>query len=127
MIHEYTHTLLQTFFDTYLPISGSLSFFEHFEARDFLSKEFDGDGHQQAAAISVAAGGVDHQENHQEDQHDDANHAAFGHAAAAHFDRRERWKSEDDLTESMANIFFVASNTFLLVNLSHHAQYWSVV
>lgn len=96
-IHTFSYRL---FFNTYLPISGSLSLFKHFEAWDFLSKEFDGDGHEQATAISIAAGGVDHQENDQEDHHDDANHAAFGHAAAAHFDRRERRKSEDDLTET---------------------------
>lgn len=74
---------------TYLPISGCLSIFKRFEAWDFLTKEFHSDGHEQAAAVSVAAGGVYHQEYHQEDHHDDASHAAFGHAAAAHFEGRD--------------------------------------
>lgn len=72
--------------------------------------------------ISVAAGGVYSQEYHQEDDDDDANHAAFGHAAAAHFDQREIWESQDDLTESIANIFTVASNTFLLAWLKSMVQ-----
>lgn len=80
---------MKIFSNTYLPICGSLYILEHFQAWDFLSKEFDGDGHEQATVISVAAGGVYSQEYHQEDDDDDANHAAFGHAAAAHFDRRE--------------------------------------
>lgn len=82
MLHGYT---LADFCSTYSPIGGYLSVFKHFEAWDFLSKEFH-DGHEQAAAISVAAGDIYHQEYHQEDHHDDANHAAFGHAVA-HWER----------------------------------------
>lgn len=61
----------------------------HFQAWDFLSKEFDSNGHEQAAVISITAGGVYNQEHHQEDEYDDANHAAFGHTAPAHFDQGE--------------------------------------
>lgn len=74
--------------NTALPIRGPLCIFESFQAWDVLSKEFHSDGHEQAALISVAAGGVYSQEHHQEDEYDDANHAAFGQAAAAHCDGR---------------------------------------
>ena len=84
--------LVKIFFNSYyLPISGSLSIFKPFEARDFLSKDFHIDGHEQATVVSVAAGGVNHQEHHQKDHHDDANHAALGHTAG-HFVWRERVK-----------------------------------
>lgn len=86
----------------------------HFQAWDFLSKELHSDGHEQAAVISITAGGVYNQEYHQEDEYDDANHAAFGHAAPAHFDQREIWESQEDLTENISNIITVASYTFLL-------------
>lgn len=46
-----------------------------------MSKEFHSDGHKHATVISVAAGDVYSQEHHQEDEYDDANHAAFGQAA----------------------------------------------
>jgi len=75
-----------TLLNTCLPFSGSLSVFNHFEAWN-LSKHFHCNGHEQAAAISIAAGSVYHQEYHKEDHHDDANHTAFGHAGA-HLNRR---------------------------------------
>lgn len=81
----------------YLPV-GSFSYFKHLEARDFLSKDLHGDGHQQAAVISVAAGGVYHQEYHQEDHHDDGNHVAFGHAA--HFELRGKMKELNESTNT---------------------------
>lgn len=61
--------------------------------------------------ISVAAGGVYHQENYQEDEYDDANYSSFGQAA---FDYRERREIKDDLTKSIANIISVASNMFFV-------------
>lgn len=60
-----------------------------------MSKKFHSNGHEQAAVISVAAGGVYSQKYHQEDNYDDANHAAFGHAAAC-FDWEEKWMSQCD-------------------------------
>lgn len=74
------------FTSSYLPICGSISIFKHFEAWHFVSKQFHSDGHEQAAVISVAAGGVYYQEHHQEDDHDGADHTAFSHTAAAHFE-----------------------------------------
>lgn len=44
----------------HLPVSGPVSFFNPLEARNFLSKEFHSNEHEQTAAISVAAGGVYH-------------------------------------------------------------------
>ncbi len=66
------------------PISGSLSVIKHFQAWDFLSKDFHSNGHEQTAVIFVAAGGVHRKEYQQEDQYDDASHTAFGHAVT-HF------------------------------------------
>lgn len=74
------------FTNSYLPVCGSISIFKHFEAWHFVSKEFHSNGHEQATVISVAAGGVYYQEHHQEDDHDGANHTAFSHTAAAHFE-----------------------------------------
>lgn len=120
----YTHSLTD-FYNAYLPIGGSLSIFNHFEAWDFLSKEFHSDGHEQAAAISIAASDVYHQEYHKEDQHDDANHAAFGHALAVHFDGRERWKSQDDLAESGKHLYCVNQHIFVIWSFT--PQYWGVI
>lgn len=85
------YTML-SFRNTYLPLC--FSFFSHFEAWNFLSEEFHSDGHEKATVIFVAAGGVYCQENHQENDHDDANHAAFGHTAA--FNWEQRGQSMDD-------------------------------
>ena len=61
------------------PVSAPRPFLQHFEAWNFLSKEFHSDGHEEAAAVCVAAAGVYHQKHQQEDHHDDGNHGAFGH------------------------------------------------
>lgn len=70
-----------------LPICASVCASKHFEARNFLAKEFYGDGHEQATVVSVAAGGIHGQEYQQEEDYDDGDNAAFGHAAA-HFNER---------------------------------------
>lgn len=74
------HKNLPPWPSTNSPIWGS--FVHHFHARNFLSKEFNSDGHEQATVVLVAAGGVHDQEHHQENDDDDSNHASFGHAAA---------------------------------------------
>lgn len=71
----------------YLPICASVYTSKYFEARNFLAKEFHGDGHEQATVVSVAAGGIHGQEYQQEEDYDDGDNAAFGHAAA-HFNKR---------------------------------------
>lgn len=65
-----------------LPICTSVWTSKHFEARDLLAKEFYSNGHEQATVVSVAAGGIHGQEYQQEEDNDDANDTAFGHAAA---------------------------------------------
>lgn len=67
--------------NTCLPITSCLSILEHFHAWHLLSKQLHSDGHEQPTSVSVAAAGVNHQEDHQEDHQDNANHAALGHAA----------------------------------------------
>lgn len=68
--------------NTSLPIYGSPCILKCLQAWDFRAKNFHSNGHEQATMISVAAGCIYNQEYHQEDEYDDANHGAFGHAAA---------------------------------------------
>lgn len=76
--------------NSYIRISGLLSFIKQFQTLDFVSKDFHSNEHEQATLISVEAGGVYDQEHHQEADHDNDNHGAFGHTATAHFEGEMR-------------------------------------
>lgn len=87
--YQVNNVFLADQFFRYLPISVSLSLLHHFKAWNLLSEQLHSDGHEQTTAVSVAAGGIYHQKHNHENDHDDANHAAFGHAAA-HFKGKEK-------------------------------------
>lgn len=87
-------------YSKHLPIFTS--FFQLFDYWNFLPKELHGNAHEQAAVVSVAAGGIDSNEYHQEDDHDDANHSAFGHAALGWW---ERGKSLNVQTENIKHLY----------------------
>lgn len=63
--------------------------------------------------VSVAAGGIDSNEYHQKDDHDDANHSAFGHAALGWW---ERGKSLNAQTENIKHLFW-QENSIIQVDL----------
>ena len=139
---------MKWFSNCYLPVCGSISIFKHFEAWDFVPKEFHSDGHEQAAVISVAAGGVYYQEHHQEDDHDDADHTAFSHTAAVHFEGEmgeSRWtwsicseqfcvelhlfvSAHKNKVESLTNCEEIANNLYVMMSLCIlccRDSYWS--